>query len=345
MVKPLIDRLKALTRIEKDQIEYSDTPRGIWEHESVDYRDQRFGLPFGLGGGRQKRSNPVGLPKTQGDSSLNKGSFNGSLKNRLMIGFILLAGTVSLGIFGMNALMAPSQDASDYLMSMTIDDEAGNVVRNPNYAGRYSAEMDTDTLLQKADSILGRKATQEEALVLLGADEKDLADQIQGVNNDPVKTDLDKELVAALPMMKHDPFAPVLGGNVSINGEIEERDVLDSVELTGVINGKTNKQTIAIFKVTDYASGNRHTVIKKVGESFPVEETSVKILSVNKKQASVMVDGERRTVMLRSFSSVASSGGGASNLSLPPVAPNTSVPRTPVSDEAQAVLTELNDPV
>ncbi len=101
--------------------------------------------------------------------------------------------------------------------------------------------------------------------------------------------------------LRFDPFSPaIFEAGPGIPGGLpgEERDILDLVQLTGVISETNPKDNLAILRIDDPVIGSSLTAIKKSGESFSVENQSIRIVSVHSDRVEVKANGKARTLAL-----------------------------------------------
>ena len=115
--------------------------------------------------------------------------------------------------------------------------------------------------------------------------------------------------------LRFDPFSPaIFDAGSGLPGSLpgEERDILDLVQLTGVISEANPKDNLAILRIDDPVIGSSLTAIKKSGESFSVDNHSISVVSVHPDRIEVKAKGKVRTLALVPYTEASTGSGQAS---------------------------------
>ena len=118
---------------------------------------------------------------------------------------------------------------------------------------------------------------------------------------------------------KLDPFAPLVAGPGEASFDpTKPKDILDNVLFTGFINDTNAKEKVAVIRIGDSIAGSI-TVVKKIGETFYLEDQKVMIKDIKAKTLYLSIAGARRTLSLTPYvdTVLAKGSSGGSPLSGP----------------------------
>jgi hypothetical protein len=123
------------------------------------------------------------------------------------------------------------------------------------------------------------------------------------------------------PIGRSNPFEPLIRpvtdtAGFGPNPGSEKRDLLQDLQYTGFIGDAQSKDKVAIIRIADPIAGSK-TVIKKSGESFPLEGKQVVITSIARDGLRLTLEGQSRWLALQPYAETApptSSSGSATPL-------------------------------
>lgn len=153
-------------------------------------------------------------------------------------------------------------------------------------------------------------------------------------------------MVSSSDLYRMDPLEPVSGlGGPLLGGSLGDGtgdgmsvpkiDPVDLLRFTGLVDGRAGKK-VAVLKV-DGDEGPK-TYVKRLGDTFTVGSSQVKLLKVNGYELSMSVNGASRRLMLEPLTESRSSAASKSMAS----SSNTpETPSAPASSEKEKAETEL----
>jgi hypothetical protein len=100
-----------------------------------------------------------------------------------------------------------------------------------------------------------------------------------------------------------DPFAPLVTDKPLPEPE-KPKDPIEGLSFTGLVGSKQPNKQVAIMQITDALLGSSNTLIKRVGESFPVNGHSVKLTRVNSNTLSLVVEGHTRSIPITPYQDI-----------------------------------------